>query len=137
MCDLAALLESVFRSRFARSGYANGRTDYYDVSVKPGESGLDFDLHVTFRAGERYCCTESGCQFGLWDAQAWASINKDLERVGVSAAEPLTIRLHVHVQNGALTGLRFPGDTRELRPTSEFSYHDGPFMSRHSVVIRR
>ena len=84
-------------------------------------------VHFTFLSGERYCCMDSGCNFGHWERAQWRSIRRDLRELGGGHLGPLTIRLRVEGQEGALFGLRGPDDTAELQPRAALAYEVGPF----------
>jgi hypothetical protein len=131
--ETKTLLEKAFRARFADSKYAPGREDYYDFEVRNlSTDGTAFELRVTFKRNERYCCMEPGCHFGFWTAEHWQRTRAELARVGLAALPPLTIRkLCAHVEKDALFfGLRFRGDT-SVHPSDERSYEVGPFCEAH------
>ena len=122
-------LENAFRDYFARGVYAQGRADYYAVRLdNVSKDACTFDLIITFRAGEKYCCAESGCHFGVWGASEWSAIRKHLDRMGLGMLKPLTVRrLCIKIEGGVLLGMKFPGDTSQLQRQDEYSYENGPF----------
>src|SRR4051794_8011688 len=97
-------LTATFTEFLARNLRAGGRPDYYGVRVDgAAEDGSAFDLTLTFRSGERYCCAEPGCHLGLNDPQVWRDLREVLGRHGLAGIPPMTVRrLRGVVEPGAV-----------------------------------
>jgi hypothetical protein len=77
-------LTAAFTEFLARNRSAGGRPDHYGVCVDgAAEDGSAFDLTLTFRSGERYCCAEPGCHLGLYDPEVWRSLREVIGRHGL------------------------------------------------------
>jgi hypothetical protein len=91
---------------FSANQAARGRRDYYGVRIdKVADDDSVFDLTLTFKSGERYCCCEDGCHagFALNDSRCWRRLREVFGRQGLADIPPVTIRrLHGVVEHGAL-----------------------------------
>jgi hypothetical protein len=65
--------------------------------------GEDVDMEFRFVQGGEYCCTELGCHFHAWNANDWQSLRQQLHKQGVSIGYPMTIRIRVIVEAGAIS----------------------------------
>jgi hypothetical protein len=128
---LQSLLHSACVEMFARNTGSNGRRDYYEVvvsNVRSSPAVIEFDLALTFKAGERYCCFEDGCHHGLFGKESWKLLRQVLGTLGFPTDPPLLLSvLRVRVERGARAsygGLK-SGD-QEIEPR-DYEYTSGPF----------
>jgi hypothetical protein len=122
----AALIEY-----FASNRAAGGRRDYYGVRVDGVAAGRsEFDLTLTFKAGESYCCAEPGCHTGFHDSECWRRLRQILGFHGLVGIPPVTIRrLGGVVEIGALLrcNLAFGYPERERLG---YTFESGPHHER-------
>jgi hypothetical protein len=120
-------LTSAFAEHLAGNLDAGGRPDYYGVRVDwAADDGSVFDLTLTFKAGERYCCAEPGCHLGLNDPECWRSLRQVFERLGLARVPPVTVRkVRGIVEPGAILGY----GVASKRPvvSTGFTYEAGPY----------
>lgn len=106
-------LEIALRRLLASNLGAGGRLDRYNLGVETlSPDGLTFDVVLGFRAGESYCCYESGCHLGLYDRVTWDQFREHLRDIAPALHPPgLTVhrvlgevargtRIEVHAQLG-------------------------------------
>ncbi|QEH34010.1 hypothetical protein OJF2_25430 [Aquisphaera giovannonii] len=89
--------------------------------------GSSLDLVLTFRVGERYCCSQLGCHLDLRSPEAWAKIRGRMDANGLTTVSlPTVRRVHTAVEPGALFD---PGGLRSgpLSSPGQFA-EDGPFF---------
>jgi hypothetical protein len=93
------------------------------------EEGSTFDLTLTFRAGQRYCCYEPGCHTGLDDPEVWPELRRVFDRHGLAEVRPVTVRkLRGIVEPGAILGDGVASRNPVVR--DGFSYESGPYSER-------
>lgn len=133
--NVANLLSEAYRRRFANSRYAPGRTDYYGFEVIPkSDDGCIYDLIITFKKGEQYCCLESACHFGFWRAEDWSRLRNEFPDLGLQELDPLHIEtVRVIVEEGVLHGLGYVHDSSQLIESGQQSYELGPFDESNPV----
>jgi hypothetical protein len=75
---------------------------YYALNIENirGE-GEEFELHITFRAGQTYCCCEDLCQTGVFTEKRWRQLRAALAAHGVEPQEPLVVRICTRLEAGA------------------------------------
>ena len=126
-------LTAGFIEYFASNRAAGGRRDYYGVRVDGvADTGSEFDLTLTFKSGEHYCCTEPGCHTGFQDSESWRHLREVFGNYGLADIPPLTIRrLNGVVERGALLrcNLAF-GKSEEV--SQGYNYEDGPYHERYA-----
>src|SRR5215213_6474967 len=95
-------LTVAFTEFLARNRGPCGRPDYYGVRVEgAAENGSEFELTLTFKSGEQYCCAEPGCHTGLNDPEVWRCLREVLGRHGLAGLPLVTVRkLRVVVDPG-------------------------------------
>jgi hypothetical protein len=134
-CEVARRLEQAYARLLARTAYADESEEYYGIEVVPlCEDGHIFRLYLTFKCGHSYCCVEPDCHFDLWTTEGWSRLREELSDVGLADLGPLTItKVCILVEEGALVGLRHPGDQRPLTSAGRQSYELGPFLEEYPV----
>lgn len=113
--DLDARLTRAFVDHLARITpyFGGGGPGYHGVRLeKIAPDGSELDLIVTFRAGEKYCCSQQGCNFDFRSAWTWSKLRGDMDSQGLRGLPLPRIRvLRIVVEEGALFdpgGLRNP-----------------------------
>ncbi len=135
--EVKTRLEQAFCARFSHSVYAPGRKDYYDFEVRNLDAEqAAFDLLVMFKRGERYCCMEPGCHFGLWTLKDWQLIRAELARVGLGELPPLTIR-RFRVQVEAELLVEVGVDVAPPEAQVPAPHRDRHFQAGWVVAVRR
>ena len=124
-------LTAAFIEYFASNRAAGGRHDYYGVWVDGvADDGSGFDLTLTFKSGECYCCAEPGCHTGFNDSESWRRLRNVFRRHGLATIPPLRIRLFKGVvERGALLRCNLVFGYSEA-VSQGYSYEDGPFHER-------
>jgi hypothetical protein len=119
----------VFVDHLARDTpyFGGGGPGYYGVHLEHiAPDGSELDLIVTLRAGERYCCSQTGCHFDFCSGRSWSELRGDMDAHGLRGLPLPRIRiLRVVVEEGAMFD---PGGLR-LPPLESKGYvhDDGPF----------
>ncbi len=119
-------LERLFEERFSRSRNGSGPTCDYVFKVENLSDMLNsFDLVATFKTGQRYCCFEPGCHFGVENV-FWPEFRADMARMGLDRLPRLTIfSFRCIVEKGAMMILdRDPSDPII---SEAYEYTIGPF----------
>ena len=119
-------LADAFAALCSQNANPDGRTVSYGFRAENlTDDCACFDLIVTFKAGEKYCCMEWGCHFGLLsDPADWRRIRRVLRDRGLEWLPLLTIRrLRVIVEEGAL----FDHQRQNYAPAKAFTYDVGLF----------
>jgi len=130
--ELQGAVQSAILECFATNAGAEGRADYYGIHVSNlgvSPSSIQFDLTLTFRKGERYCCFEDGCHHGLFGRKRWNVLRQVLERQGKTDLPPLSVsKFHGRVEQGAIAS--YGGMlTRGLEVVKEgYEYATGPYL---------
>jgi hypothetical protein len=110
---------------------AAGNRDYYGVSIdEMAPDGSEFDLTLTFKAGNRYCCPELGCHLAYSEVDWWRRLRDIMREHGLAHTPPMTIRkLRVVVEPGACLECRTDFGRGKLRSEESegFTYETGPF----------
>jgi len=126
--DFRRRLGRVFVDQFARNtpSFGGGGPGYYGVSLgRVAADGSELDLILTFRTGERYCCSALGCHCDIRSAWCWSELREGMDTHGLGGLSLPTIRIvRVVVEEGATFdpgGLRIPLKSKGL------VYEDGPF----------
>lgn len=122
-------VEQAYGQCYLWTRYAPGRADYYGFEVIPqSEDGRVYQLNITFKSGEKYCCNELGCHFGFWGKADWVRFRAYLPAVGLADIGPLTItKIKVKIEQGSFWGVGVRG-LPELLPSNEQEYERvGPF----------
>jgi hypothetical protein len=128
---LQTILQSAVEACFADNTGAQGRRDYYGIVVanaRPCKGHIDFDLALTFKAGERYCCFEDGCHHSLSSKDGWRLLREHLGRMGYTGGPPLVLSvLRVRVEKGARAsyGGLLVGEQETVVDDGE--YQSGPY----------
>jgi|GEM_PF-1779889 len=127
--DLGRRFEQVFADHFARNTpyFGGGGPGYYGVSLENvAQDGSELDLVLTFRSGERYCCSELGCHCDIRGAGYWTDLRQGMDAHGLGGLPLPTIRtVRVVVEEGSTFD---PGGLRNPPLTSKgWVYEDGPF----------
>jgi hypothetical protein len=75
---------------------------YYALNVENirGQGG-EFELHLTFRAGQTYCCSEALCHAGVFTEQRWRELRSALAAHGIEPQEPLAVQIWTRLEAGA------------------------------------
>ena len=87
LTDLHDRLTRAFADVFAENvpWFGGGGPGYYGLRLENvAADGAQVDLVLTFRSGVRYCCFESACHFGYYDARGWARLRKCMDRHGLN-----------------------------------------------------
>jgi hypothetical protein len=128
-----ALTEAIL-DLLAAGRRAGGRRDHYGVDVENvSADGSEFDLVLTFKAKEQYCCPEFGCHFAYYSRDScWAPLRGFLQARGVVNLPALTIRKATCiVEEGAL----YRPEDRPDRPpiaSKADTYLKGPFSEANA-----
>jgi hypothetical protein len=125
MAGIEKRLADAFAALYSRNTDANGRTDLYGIRVENlTDDCARFDLVATFKARDKYCCTEWGCHFGLLShPEGWRQIRQVLRDQGLGSMSSLTIRrLRVMIEEGAM----FDHQRQNYTPHDAFTYDVGP-----------
>ena len=123
----ATVLQEVFIEYFAGNRGSRNRKDHYGVEVVLISSDpLELDLVLTFKAGERYCCFESGCHHWLFVRSSWERLRDTLKARGLGDLPPLTIRkLIIRVEREAI-GTVYKTLGADEVAQREYEYAEGP-----------
>jgi hypothetical protein len=88
--DLDERLTQAFADLFAENrcrfldGAVSGGPGYYGVrGAAVTADASEVELVLTFRAGVRYCCFESGCHFSHYAERGWRRLRACLDRHGL------------------------------------------------------
>jgi hypothetical protein len=86
-----------------RNRGAEGKPEtYYALNVENIRGrGEEFELNLTFRAGQTYCCCEDLCHTGVFTEQRWRELRVALAIHGVEPKEPLVVRICTRLEAGA------------------------------------
>jgi hypothetical protein len=124
--DPVRRLTRLFADQLARNTphFGGGGPGYYGVRLEDvAPDGSELDLILTLRSGERYCCLELGCHFGIGGTRYWSGIREEMDASGLGDLPVPTIRvIRVVVEAGALIDLG--GVPRRHKP---MEYEGGPF----------
>ena len=72
---------------------ADGECDYYGLCIdKMTPDGSEFDLLLTFKAGNRYCCADLGCHIAYSEVDWWRRLRVIMRGFGLADAPSMTIR---------------------------------------------
>jgi hypothetical protein len=120
-------LNASFVEYLANTQAAGGRLDYYGVQVDGvAKDGSGFDLILTIKSGERYCCAEPGCHTGLYDPESWRHLRLVFGRHGLADIPPVTIRrLRGVVEREALLTCNLAFGKPE--ESQGYAYESGPY----------
>jgi hypothetical protein len=77
----------------------------FGVSVSDAKLCFNVALTLTYRAGEKYCCTAEGCAF----SPDWTRLRECLRSHGIEPEHPIRILLRCVFERGARFAVR-PGD---------------------------
>lgn len=95
-------MEAALVAQFAGNRAAEGRTDYYGVSVlRISPDGAEIRLRLTFRRSEAYCCAEPGCHASHFGRAWWRRLRENLRAQGLGERPPLRIEVEGIVEEGA------------------------------------
>lgn len=127
--SLPGRLARAFAALYARNRpyFGGGGPGYYGVGledVDPG--GTELDLVVTFRAGEKYCCSQLGCHSHFRGAQPWSRLREEMDAQGLGEFPlPRIRKVRVVIEPGAV----FDAGGRRFPPIESKGsiYEDGPF----------
>ena len=133
MEEIQERLARAFEAMFAANvpWFGGGGPGYYGVRLENvAADGSEVDLVITFRAGVRYCCFESGCHFSYFDYRGWARLRRCLDREGLSYLPlPIVKKFRSVIESGAVMS---PGRTNpESVNDKEFEYEVGAL---HPIV---
>jgi hypothetical protein len=101
-------LANAIQAYLAGNHDRNGNRVIYGIRVtdiRPSgrlPDGDDIDLEFRFLRGGDYCCTELGCHFLSYDLKGWQSLRLQMHKQDVSVGNPMTIRIRVVVEAGAI-----------------------------------
>jgi len=103
--DLPGRLDRAFIDLFADNVpyFGAGGPGYLGVRLEQiAPDGSELDLILTFRAGERYCCSQLGCHCNPGDAGWWSRLGELMDDHGLGELPLPTIRLiRIVVEVGA------------------------------------
>jgi hypothetical protein len=138
------------RSRFL-DGEVAGGPGYYGVQVAAVTADAsEVELVLTFRAGVRYCCFESGCHFAYYDERGWRRLRECLDRHGLGHLPlPVVRTFRGVIEPGAVAQPGMVGTVVGVVPQVGLDdqvhgvaslgcgHHGGPGGSSPSVSCRR
>ena len=124
-------LVATINQYFARNPAARGRPGYYGVRVdNVAEDCSEFDLTLTFKSGERYCCAEPGCHTGFQALECWPELREVFGSHGLAAVPPVTIRrLTGVVERGARLRCYLKAGRSDV-VSQGYTYEAGPYQER-------
>ena len=122
-------ITDAIRSMLTSNRGPDGQPAVYRVAAHGYEpSAGSFELSLGFRAGETYCCIESGCHFGFFDGKWFRRLADGLSSTGWSQPPPSRIRVvTVEVEQGVVLTV-VPEEVEKPR-----SYEIGPFSAQESA----
>jgi hypothetical protein len=124
---MRAELTAAFIEYLSRNLGAHNRRDYYGLQIdRAAADGSQFELTLTFKSGERYCCSEPGCHTGLHDSEPWPYLREVFAQRGLAGIPTMTVtKLVGIVEPGTVFGWGVPS----MRPieSTGFIYEDGPY----------
>lgn len=126
--DLRQRWEAVLRRLHADGRYAPGRDDHhrYEI-VDVGEDGADIIVHAFFKTGERYCCYDPVCNFGLGPNLDWSRLRRAMGEECIDHLNPVRILdWRVTVEAGSVFHSGSV-DAQGKTTTAPLSYHVGPY----------
>jgi hypothetical protein len=99
---LDAAFTDVLSELFARNRDASGRRDYYGVRVAAlSATERAFELVISFKDGETYCCAELGCHVGYHDRRWWRALRRLMQECTVNDTRPLALHIRGIIEPGA------------------------------------
>jgi hypothetical protein len=136
MTDLNERLTLAFVDLFAanrgrfRDGMARGGPGYYGVKAAAVTAdALDVELVVTFRAGVRYCCFESGCHCAYYAEWWWRQLRECLDRQGLGQLPlPVVATFRGVIERGAVMQPGFVDNPEACIVVEGSHYETGPWQ---------
>lgn len=136
MIDLDLRLTTAFanlaarnRGRF-RDGATWGGPGYYGVrAIALAPDATEVELVVTFRAGVRYCCFESGCHFTYYQESWWSRLRECLDGEGLGHVPLPVIRsFRGEIERGAVAQPGIVGAPETCIVWDHSHYEAGPWL---------
>jgi hypothetical protein len=134
--DMQSVLREVFTRILSRNLRAGGRRDYFLIDVTDvSPNDREFEIRITYRAGELYCCAESMCHFGCWRPSDWGRIRSVLTELGVRDLGPLTVTaIRTTVEAGARFGSENRDDESPVWVSPAHHWVEGPFSEAEALL---